>query len=80
MAQPLSGQRCVRRAAFDAVLPLARGFGVETAMTIDLLRRGFAVVEVETAMAHRVTGTSWRDQWHRARQYRDVRTALRRRR
>jgi glycosyltransferase involved in cell wall biosynthesis len=78
-AQPLSGQRCLTREAFDAVLPLARGFGVETAMTIDLLRAGFRVVEVPTGIAHRVTGTSWRHQVHRARQYRDVRRALRRR-
>jgi hypothetical protein len=37
-------------------------------------------VEVEAAIAHRVTGTGWRDQLHRARQYRDVRRALRERR
>ena len=76
--QPLSGQRCLTRNAFRAVLPLADGFGVETGMTIDLLTHGFRVVEVETEMAHRVTGTGWRDQLHRARQYRDVRRALRR--
>lgn len=79
-AQPLSGQRAITRRAFRAVLPLADGFGVETAMTIDLLRHGFRVVEVECALAHRVTGTGWRDQLHRARQYRDVRRALRARR
>ena len=39
-AQPLNGQRCLTRAAFDAARPLARGFGVETAMTIDLKRKG----------------------------------------
>jgi glycosyltransferase involved in cell wall biosynthesis len=77
-AQPLSGQRCLTRTAFRAVLPLADGFGVETAMTIDLLLHGFRVVEVPTAMAHRVTGTSWRHRLHRLRQYRDVRRALRR--
>ncbi|HEU0129535.1 MAG TPA: glycosyltransferase [Mycobacteriales bacterium] len=76
--QPLSGQRALSRRAFRAVLPLADGFGVETAMTIDLLLHGFRVVEVPTTMAHRVTGTGWRDQLHRARQYRDVRRALRR--
>ena len=77
-AQPLSGQRCLTRTAFRAVLPLADGFGVETAMTIDLLLHGFRVVEVPVEMAHRVTGTSWRDRVHRLRQYRDVRRALRR--
>jgi glycosyltransferase involved in cell wall biosynthesis len=73
---PLSGQRCITRELFDAVQPLARGFGVETALTIDALRRGATVVEVPVDLGHRVTGTSWRDQRHRARQYRDVWLAL----
>ncbi|MEO3810393.1 glycosyltransferase [Sphaerisporangium sp. B11E5] len=77
--QPLNGQRCLTRAAFEAARPLARGFGVETAMTIDLLRKGFRVVEVEVEMAHRATGTDWRAQLHRARQFRDVGLALARR-
>ncbi|MFB9889474.1 glycosyltransferase family 2 protein [Planobispora takensis] len=75
-AQPLNGQRCLTRAAFDAALPLARGFGVETGLTIDLIRRGFRVREVEVEMAHRATGTDWRAQIHRARQFRDVGRAL----
>ena len=59
-AQPLNGQRCLTRAAFDAARPLARGFGVETAMTIDLKRKGLRIVEVEVDMAHRATGTDLR--------------------
>ena len=74
--QPLSGQRALTRAAFDAALPLAAGWGVETALTIDLLRKGFRVLEVEVDLHHRVTGTDWRAQVHRARQYRDVARAL----
>jgi glycosyltransferase involved in cell wall biosynthesis len=73
---PLSGQRCLTRELFDAVQPLARGFGVETALTIDALRDGARVVECPVDLAHRVTGASWRDQRHRARQYRDVWLAL----
>jgi glycosyltransferase involved in cell wall biosynthesis len=73
---PLSGQRCLSRELYDAVQPLARGFGVETGMTIDALRRGARVVECPVQLAHRVTGTGWRDQRHRARQYRDVWLAL----
>ena len=38
--------RCLTREAFEAATPLAHGWGVETGMTIDLLRRGFRVVEV----------------------------------
>jgi hypothetical protein len=75
-AQPLNGQRCLTRAAFEAARPLARGFGVETGMTIDLMRRGMRVVEVEVEMAHRVTGTDLPAQLHRARQFADVGLAL----
>ncbi|MEU7893794.1 glycosyltransferase [Nonomuraea sp. NPDC049152] len=75
-AQPLNGQRCLTRDAFEAARPLAHGFGVETALTIDLVRKGFRVVEVEVDMAHRATGTDWRAQVHRARQLRDVARAL----
>ena len=74
--QPLSGQRCITRELFDAVQPLAHGFGVETGLTIDALRRGARVLECPVPLSHRVTGTSWRDQRHRARQYRDVWLAL----
>jgi glycosyltransferase involved in cell wall biosynthesis len=75
-AQPLNGQRCLTRAAFDAARPLARGFGVETAMTIDLKRKGLRVMEVEVDMAHRATGTDLAAQLHRARQFADVARAL----
>ena len=75
-AQPLNGQRCLTRAAFEAARPLARGFGVETALTIDLLRLGMRVKEVEVPLAHRATGTDWRAQLHRARQFADVARAL----
>ncbi|MEU5881123.1 glycosyltransferase family 2 protein [Spirillospora sp. NPDC047279] len=74
--QPLNGQRCLTRAAFEAARPLAAGFGVETALTIDLLRKGFQVTEVEVPLAHRATGTDWHAQVHRARQFRDVARAL----
>jgi glycosyltransferase involved in cell wall biosynthesis len=74
--QPLNGQRCLTRAAFEAGLPLAAGFGVETALTIDLLRKGFRVTEVEVPLSHRATGTDWRAQVHRGRQFRDVARAL----
>ena len=75
-AQPLNGQRCLTRSAFDAARPLARGFGVETAMTIDLKRKGLRVMQVEVDMAHRATGTDLAAQLHRARQFADVARAL----
>jgi hypothetical protein len=75
-AQPLNGQRCLTRAAFEAARPLAAGFGVETGLTIDLMRKRFRVAEVEVPLAHRATGTDLRSQLHRARQLADVARAL----
>jgi glycosyltransferase involved in cell wall biosynthesis len=74
--QPLNGQRCLTRAAFEAARPLAAGWGVETALTIDLLRKGMRITEVEVALSHRATGTDLRAQLHRARQLADVARAL----
>jgi glycosyltransferase involved in cell wall biosynthesis len=79
-AQPLNGQRCLTRAAFEAARPLAPGWGVETALTIDLLRRGLRVREVEVDLAHRATGTGLPAQLHRARQLAGVARVLLRRR
>jgi hypothetical protein len=75
-AQPLNGQRCLTRAAFEAARPLAPGWGVETGLTIDLLRLGLRVTEVEVPMAHRATGGDWHAQLHRARQFAGVAWAL----
>jgi glycosyltransferase involved in cell wall biosynthesis len=74
--QPLNGQRCLTRAAFEAARPLAHGWGVETALTIDLLRQGLRITEVEVDLAHRATGTGLRAQLHRAHQLTDVARAL----
>jgi glycosyltransferase involved in cell wall biosynthesis len=74
--QPLSGNRCLSRKAFNAAVPLAPGWGVETGLTIDLIAAGFRVIEVPCELHHRVTGTDVRAQLHRAKQYRDVWRAL----
>ena len=78
--QPLSGMRCISRQAFDAASPLARGWGVEVGLTVDVLMAGLRVQEVPCELHHRVSGADWRGQLHRARQYRDVALALVRRR
>jgi hypothetical protein len=74
--QPLNGQRCLTRAAFEVARPLAHGWGVETALTIDLLRKGLRITEVEVELAHRATGTGLQAQLHRAYQLTDVARAL----
>lgn len=75
-AQPLSGQRCLSRTAYEAALPLARGWGVEVGLTIDVLSAGLRMLEVPCELQHRVSGSDWRGQVHRARQYRDVWLAI----
>jgi glycosyltransferase involved in cell wall biosynthesis len=75
-AQPLSGMRCLSRTAFEAASPLAGGWGVEVGLTIDVLGGGLRVLEVPCDLHHRVTGSDWRGQLHRAKQYRDVWLAL----
>ncbi|WP_193071537.1 glycosyltransferase family 2 protein [Brevibacterium sp. FME37] len=74
--QPLSGMRCLSREAFDAALPFAAGWGVEAAMTIDVVNAGLRVEEVECDLHHRVTGKDLKAQMHRAAQYRDVARAI----
>src|ERR1022692_2337871 len=75
-AQPLNGQRCLTRAAFEAARPLAPPRGADAGLPIALLIKGLRVTEVEVPLAHRATGTDWRSQLHRARQLADVAWAL----
>ncbi len=70
--QPLSGQRCMTREAYESALPLARGWGVETAMTIDMLVAGYTLQEIPCDLHHRATTNDFSGQVHRAKQYRDV--------
>lgn len=73
---PLSGQRCLTRRAFELASPLAAGWGMEVGMTIDALRAGLRVSEIEIDLRHRATGTDLGAQLHRAAQLRDVTRAL----
>ena len=75
-AQPLNGQRAMTRAAYTAVTPFGFGFGVEVAMTMDAVRAGLRVLEVDVDMTHRVTGTDWKAQRHRGKQFLHVALAL----
>jgi glycosyltransferase involved in cell wall biosynthesis len=70
--EPLSGQRAITATAIDAVRPLARGFGMETAMTIDAVRAGLRVIEVPAELSHRPSYRNVRGFVHRGRQGWDV--------
>jgi hypothetical protein len=75
-AEPLSGQRAATAAALDVCRPVARGFGVETAMTIDAVRAGLRVLEVPAELRHRPTGRDLRGFAHRGRQGLDIAIAV----
>jgi glycosyltransferase involved in cell wall biosynthesis len=68
---PISGQRALSSAALADVLPFAHGFGMEVAMTIDAVRRGHRLVEIELDLEHRATGRTAAGFAHRARQLLD---------
>ena len=76
LEEPLSGQRFLSERARASVFPVAAGFGVETRMTIDALRAGLEVREVEVGLAHRATGRDLGGFLHRGRQLLDLTLAV----
>ena len=76
-SEPLSGQRALTSRAMEAVRPLAGGFGVETAMTIDAVRSGLRVVEIPIGgLEHRPTYRTPRGFLHRGSQGWDIARAV----
>jgi glycosyltransferase involved in cell wall biosynthesis len=71
MASPISGQRALRGEVLSSVLPFARGFGMEIAMTVDAHRGGYSLCEVELDLCHRATTRNLAGFAHRGRQLRD---------
>jgi hypothetical protein len=70
--EPLSGQRTLSQAARDACFPLAAGFGCEVRMTVEAVRGGLRVSEVELPLRHRATGRDSAGFAHRGRQLLDA--------
>jgi glycosyltransferase involved in cell wall biosynthesis len=69
---PISGQRALRADALAQLLPFASGFGMEIGMTIDAVRAGLSLAEVELDLTHRPTGKTPAGFLHRGRQLRDM--------
>lgn len=69
---PISGQRALTRDALEAALPLAAGYGMEVGMTIDAVRAGMRVSEVELDLFHRASGRNLAGFMHRGRQLMDI--------
>ncbi len=71
-AAPISGQRAMRVEVLRAVLPFAPGYGMETGMTIDAIRAGYEVRELELELEHRATGRTLSGFTHRGRQLAEI--------
>jgi hypothetical protein len=74
--EPLSGQRRLSANVRAAAFPLAPGFGCEVRMTIDVVRAGLAVEEVDVDLEHRETGRDLAGFAHRGRQLLDALLAV----
>ena len=68
---PISGQRAMRAAVLRELLPFASGYGMEIGMTVDAVRAGLRVTEVELELEHRASGRTLTGFVHRGRQLRD---------
>jgi glycosyltransferase involved in cell wall biosynthesis len=68
---PISGQRALSGEAFRVAVPFGARFGMEIAMTVDVVRAGLRVREVELPLEHRATGKTFRGFLHRGRQLKD---------
>jgi hypothetical protein len=68
---PISGQRAMRGEVLRATMPFAAGFGMEIGMTVDAVRAGYRLREIELDLAHRATGRTVAGFVHRGRQLRD---------
>jgi len=77
---PISGQRAMRAETLRALLPFARGYGMELGITVDAVRAGARVIEIEIDLEHRATGRTPAGFVHRGRQLLDfARASLERR-
>ena len=70
--EPLSGQRVLSPAAREVCFPLAAGFGCEVRMTVDAVRAGLRVSELDLPLRHRATGRDPTGFAHRGRQLLDA--------
>jgi glycosyltransferase involved in cell wall biosynthesis len=68
---PISGQRALSAGVLEDVLPFAPDFGLEVGMTIDAVRAGYRVSEIEIDLEHRATGRTPAGFLHRGRQLAD---------
>lgn len=65
----LSGQRAFKTEVLQNIEKIPSKYGVEVGMTIDILKSGFTIKEVDVEMGHRETGRDLRGFIHRGKQF-----------
>lgn len=73
---PVFGPRCLTRRAFELASPLAAGWGAELGMSIDIVKAGLRVVEMDVDIDQVSTDPSVAGRLEQAAQLRDVTRAL----
>lgn len=72
LSTTLSGQRGFTKSVLEKIEIGNYGFGIEYAMTIDILKAGYGVLEVDVDMTHRETGRDFAGFIHRGRQFVEI--------
>jgi len=65
----LSGQRAFKREVLQKINNCYTGYGVELGMTIDILNKGYNIMEVDVNMYHNETGRDLSGFIHRGKQF-----------
>lgn len=76
LTAPLSGQRAAQRRLLEQCLPRRGGYGLETELTVNALKKGWRVAEYPTGFRHQGQGWRWAGLRHRGRQFGQVLAAL----
>lgn len=66
---PLSGQRAMKKEVMGRINNLSAGYGIEVGLTIDVIRKGYRIKEVEIPLNHRETGRNLQGFIHRGKQF-----------
>lgn len=73
---PVSGPRCLTRRAFELASPLAAGWGLEVGLSIDIVKAGLRVLEIDVDVSGRTADAGLGGGLKQAKQLRDVTRAL----
>ena len=76
MSAPLSGQRAIKREVIKDIPKLVNGFGIEVGLTIDVLKKGYLIRELDIPLYHRETGRDLSGFVHRGTEFLAVLKAL----